>query len=136
MVVGGVMVGGGWSVFCSTVCPGAELNRIKRNYLESQSRRTSKLRGLSDELQGVQKIMFENIDAALQRGELVSGQCSLSRPSFSFPSLLLSNLPLNLPLILRSPSHPPSLRNKHRMTVGITCNTKPSVPALYAKMMP
>ena len=52
---------------------GAEINRIKRNYLESQSRRSSKLRGLNSELQGVQKIMFENIDAALQRGELVSG---------------------------------------------------------------
>ena len=52
---------------------GAEINRIKRNYVETQSRRSSRLRGLSDELQGVQKIMFENIDAALQRGELVSG---------------------------------------------------------------
>lgn len=51
---------------------GAEINRIKRNYLESQSRRSSRLRGLNDELQGVQKIMFENIDSALQRGELVS----------------------------------------------------------------
>ena len=52
---------------------GAEINRIKRNYMESQSRRSSRLRGLNDELQGVQKIMFENIDAALQRGELVAG---------------------------------------------------------------
>ena len=55
------------------MCIGAEINRIKRNYVESQSRRTSRLRGLNDELQGVQKVMFENIDAALQRGELVSG---------------------------------------------------------------
>lgn len=46
-----------------TMNPGAEVDRIKKNYLESQSRRTSHLRGLSDELQGVQKIMFENIDA-------------------------------------------------------------------------
>ena len=52
-----------------------EINRIKRGYVETQSRRasSSKLRGLNSELQGVQKIMFENIDAALQRGELVSG---------------------------------------------------------------
>ena len=57
----------------SSFLSGAEINRIKRNYLESQSRRSNKLRGLNDELQGVQKIMFENIDAALQRGELVSG---------------------------------------------------------------
>ncbi|CAI8022857.1 Vesicle-trafficking protein SEC22b [Geodia barretti] len=53
---------------------GVEINRIKRGYVETQSRRasSSKLRGLNSELQGVQKIMFENIDAALQRGELVS----------------------------------------------------------------
>jgi len=50
------------------------VDRIKKNYLESQSRRTSHLRGLSDELQGVQKIMFENIDAVLQRGELITGE--------------------------------------------------------------
>jgi len=53
---------------------GAEVDRIKKNYLESQSRRTTQLRGLSDELQGVQKIMFENIDAVLQRGELITGE--------------------------------------------------------------
>ena len=53
---------------------GAEVDRIKKNYLESQSRRTTQLRGLSDELQGVQKIMFENIDTVLQRGELITGE--------------------------------------------------------------
>lgn len=53
---------------------GAEVDRIKKNYLESQSRRTTQLRGLNDELQGVQKIMFENIDAVLQRGELITGE--------------------------------------------------------------
>ena len=58
-----------------TTATGVEINRIKRGYVETQSRRasSSKLRGLNSELQGVQKIMFENIDAALQRGELVSG---------------------------------------------------------------
>lgn len=53
---------------------GAEVDRIKKNYVESQSRRSTQLRGLSDELHGVQKIMFENIDAVLQRGELITGE--------------------------------------------------------------
>ena len=58
---------------------GVEINRIKRGYVETQSRRasSSKLRGLNSELQGVQKIMFENIDAALQRGELVTSEIGL-----------------------------------------------------------
>lgn len=56
------------------VATGAEMNRIKRNYQESQTRRSSHLRNLGDELHGVQKVMFENIDAALQRGELISGE--------------------------------------------------------------
>lgn len=53
---------------------GAEINRMKKNFTESQGRRNNQLRGLGDELQGVQKIMYENIDAVLQRGELVSGK--------------------------------------------------------------
>ena len=53
---------------------GAQINNIKKNYLESQSRRSSRLKGLGEELQGVQKVMFENIDAVLQRGELITGQ--------------------------------------------------------------
>ena len=51
--------------------PGTEINRIKRNFQGAQSRRGAHLRGISDELQGVQHIMFENIDAVLQRGELI-----------------------------------------------------------------
>ena len=54
---------------------GAEINKIKKNYLESQGRRNTQLKGLGEELQGVQKIMYDNIDAVLQRGELLSGQC-------------------------------------------------------------
>lgn len=53
---------------------GTEIDQIKKNYVDSQSRRNSKLKGLGDELHGVHKIMFENIDAVLQRGELISGQ--------------------------------------------------------------
>ena len=55
-------------------CTGAEIDQIKKNYVESQSRRNSKLKGLGDELHGVHKVMFENIDAVLQRGELISGK--------------------------------------------------------------
>lgn len=51
---------------------GAEMNRMKKNYQVAQGRRGNQLKGLGDELQGVQKIMYENIDAVLQRGELVS----------------------------------------------------------------
>ena len=54
--------------------PGAELNRIKKNYQDVPGRKATHLKGLSEELQGVQKIMFENIDAVLQRGELISGK--------------------------------------------------------------
>ena len=42
--------------------------------MQTQSHRTSQLRGISDELHGVQRIMFDNIDAVLQRGELISGE--------------------------------------------------------------
>lgn len=51
---------------------GTEINRVKKNFVESQSRRSSQLRGLSDELHGVNRIMFENIDAVIQRGERIS----------------------------------------------------------------
>ena len=53
---------------------------MKKNYQESQSRRNNQqLRGLGDELQGVQKIMYDNIDAVLQRGELISGESERER---------------------------------------------------------
>ena len=61
---------------CTSLLPraGTEINHIKKNFLESRSRRSTKLDTLSAELQGVQHIMFDNIDAVLQRGELVSGR--------------------------------------------------------------
>ena len=65
---------------------GAEINKIKRNYQESQSRRNHQLKGLGDELQGVQKIMYENIDAVLQRGELISGKEGSRDPLYSEPT--------------------------------------------------
>ena len=61
---------------CHCFCiAGTEIDQIKKNYVESQSRRNSKLKGLGDELHGVHKVMFDNIDAVLQRGELISGEC-------------------------------------------------------------
>ena len=55
------------------LCPllGTEIERLKRSHCENQSR--GQLGRLADELQGVQKIMIDNIDAALNRGELISG---------------------------------------------------------------
>ena len=58
-------------------CAGTSLSKIKRNYLDVPSRRTSQLRSLGDELHGVQRIMFDNIDAVLQRGEMISGMVIL-----------------------------------------------------------
>lgn len=54
---------------------GTEINRVKRNFQDGQGRRgNSHLKGIHEELQGVQNIMFENIDAVLQRGELIESQ--------------------------------------------------------------
>ena len=50
---------------------GTEIERLKKAHGENQSR--GQLGRLADELQGVQKIMIDNIDAALNRGELISG---------------------------------------------------------------
>lgn len=50
---------------------GTEIERLKKSHSENQSR--GQLGRLADELQGVQRIMIDNIDAALNRGELISG---------------------------------------------------------------
>ncbi|XP_003385017.2 PREDICTED: vesicle-trafficking protein SEC22b-like [Amphimedon queenslandica] len=50
---------------------GTEIEKIKRTFSESNSRKTNQLRGLSHNLQEVQHIMFDNIDAVIQRGELI-----------------------------------------------------------------
>jgi len=66
-------------------CKGTEIERLKKAHSENQSR--SQLGRLADELQGVQKIMIDNIDAALNRGELISGNdigCSSNISSGSF----------------------------------------------------
>ena len=65
-----------FSLYCShflSCHAGTALSKIKRNYLDVPSRRTSQLRSLGDELHGVQRIMFDNVDAVLQRGEMISG---------------------------------------------------------------
>jgi len=46
------------------------IQKAKRNYQDSRARRN--LTKLNDELQDVQKIMVQNIDDVLQRGELLS----------------------------------------------------------------
>jgi vesicle transport protein SEC22 len=60
---------------------GTEISRIKRNYVENQSRRTTQLKSLNSDLQEVKHIMFENIEAVLQRGELIESlrNCLIGR---------------------------------------------------------
>lgn len=53
---------------------GTEIERLKKAHGENQSR--GQLGRLADELQGVQRIMIDNIDAALNRGELISGNAN------------------------------------------------------------
>ena len=48
---------------------GTEIERVKRNFSESRPR--SQLSSVAGELQGVQRIMFDNIDAVLKRGEMI-----------------------------------------------------------------
>ena len=88
---------------------GAEINRIKKNYQESQGRRSNQLKGLGDELQGVQKIMYENIDAVLQRGELISGKFIYQY----LKKLLVTRAPIRLVRI----RHPIYLSNNQQPTV-------------------
>ncbi|XP_065917397.1 vesicle-trafficking protein SEC22b-like [Dysidea avara] len=56
---------------------GTEIERLKKAHSENQSR--GQLGRLADELQGVQKIMIDNIDAALNRGELISDLADKTR---------------------------------------------------------
>ncbi|XP_047134432.1 vesicle-trafficking protein SEC22b [Hydra vulgaris] len=48
------------------------MQKSRKNFLDSRNSRNRNLTRLSDELQGVQKIMIENIDEVLQRGENLS----------------------------------------------------------------
>jgi hypothetical protein len=68
-------------LYCVVIIPGTEISRIKRNYVENQSRRTTQLKSLNSDLQEVKHIMFENIEAVLQRGELIESlrNCLIGR---------------------------------------------------------
>ena len=50
------------------------MQKAKKNFADSRSSRNRNLNRLNDELQGVQKIMIQNIDDVLQRGENLSGR--------------------------------------------------------------
>lgn len=48
------------------------IQKARKNYQDSRTRRN--LNRLNDELQDVQRIMVQNIDDVLQRGEQLSGE--------------------------------------------------------------
>ena len=50
------------------------IQKARKNYQDSRTRRN--LNRLNDELQDVQRIMVQNIDDVLQRGEQISGKQS------------------------------------------------------------
>ena len=47
------------------------MQKTKKNYMDSRTRRS--MNRLNDELHDVQRIMVQNIDDVLQRGEQLSG---------------------------------------------------------------
>ena len=49
------------------------MQKVKKNFADGRNSRNRNLNRLNDELQGVQKIMIQNIDDVLQRGENLSG---------------------------------------------------------------
>ena len=66
---------------------GTEIEQIKKGYSENRPR--SQLSHVASELQGVQRIMFDNIGAVLKRGEMIESESciacgSLTRQTFQF----------------------------------------------------
>ena len=51
------------------------IQKSRKNFMDSRSRRN--MNRLNDELQDVQKVMVQNIDDLLQRGETLSGKIIL-----------------------------------------------------------
>ena len=49
------------------------MQKAKKNFSDARNTRNRNLNRLNDELQGVQRIMMQNIDDVLQRGENLSG---------------------------------------------------------------
>ena len=52
------------------------MQKAKKNFSDARNTRNRNLNRLNDELQGVQRIMMQNIDDVLQRGENLSGNTS------------------------------------------------------------
>lgn len=50
------------------------LQKAKKSLMDSRNSRNRNLNRITDELQGVQQIMIQNIDDVLQRGETLSGK--------------------------------------------------------------
>lgn len=50
------------------------LQKAKKSLMDSRNSRNRNLSRITDELQGVQQIMIQNIDDVLQRGETLSGR--------------------------------------------------------------
>jgi hypothetical protein len=48
------------------------IQKVRKNFMDSRSRRN--INRLNDELHDVQRIMVQNIDEVLQRGETLSGE--------------------------------------------------------------
>ena len=55
------------------LCLDTYIQKSRKNFMDSRNRRN--LSRINDELQDVQRIMMQNIDDILQRGEQLSGIC-------------------------------------------------------------
>ena len=55
------------------VCSATTIQKIKKPYIDSRARRN--VSRLNEELADVQRIMVQNIDEVLQRGEHMSCEC-------------------------------------------------------------
>ena len=59
-------------LICSCYILDNYIQKSRKNFMDSRSRRN--INRLNDELQDVQRIMVQNIDDVLQRGETLSGK--------------------------------------------------------------
>ena len=67
------------------------MQKAKKNFSDARNTRNRNLNRLNDELQGVQRIMMQNIDDVLQRGENLSGntiyRCALDPLMTKVPNI-------------------------------------------------
>lgn len=59
-------------IYCFFIIIDTYIQKAKKNYQDSRTRRT--LNRINDELVDVQRVMVQNIDDVLQRGEQLSGK--------------------------------------------------------------